>query len=324
MDSICKIIVFLVGNVFVVFVLLQVVVILVLFVFYENFCYVLVINILFFLKLMVVIGVMVLGVGILMVVGEFDLFVGLVMIFVVIVMVIFVQDGWNVWFVMVLGLVMGGVIGFVNGYIFLIFFIFFFIMMLGGFLFFRGVVLIYYGLIQLCFELMFLFKVVFFGDFMLFGVKVLMLFLWFIFLVIVFGFLLYRYWIGNYIYVVGGGESVVYVIGVNVFCIKMIVFVICGMCVVFVGVFSIIWVFSVQFGQGVGMEFQVIVVCVIGGFVFKGGCGVMFGVVFGVVFIYILLDIFILLCLFGYYFDMVIGIFLVVVVIVNQKFDWSF
>lgn len=323
MDSIRKIIASPAGNVLVAFILLQAVAILASFAFYENFRYVSAINISLLLKSMAVIGVMALGVGILMVAGEFDLSVGSAMTFVAIVMATLVQDGWNVWLVMVLGLAMGGAIGFANGYISLTFSIPSFITTLGGLLFFRGAVLIYHGPTQLRFEPTPLFKTVFSGDFMLFSIKISMLFVWFILLAIALGLLLHRHRIGNHIYAVGGGESAAHAIGVNVFRTKMIAFVICGMCAAFAGVLSTTRVSSVQPGQGAGMELQAIAACVIGGFALKGGRGAMLGAVLGAAFIYTLSDILILLRLPGYYLDTAIGIFLVAAVIVNQKLDRS-
>lgn len=309
------------GNVLVAFVLLQVVAIIASLAFYDHFRYVSPINISLLLKSMAVIGVMAIGVGVLMVAGEFDLSVGSAMTFVAIVMATLVQDGLDVWMATVVGLAIGGFIGFANGYISLKFGIPSFITTLGGLLFFRGAVLIYHGPTQLRFEPTPLYKAVFAGDFMLLGVKVSMLFVWFILLAIVLGLILHRHRLGNHIYAVGGGESAAHAIGVNVFRTKMIAFIICGMCAAFAGVLGTTRVLSVQPGQGAGMELQAIAACVIGGFALKGGRGAILGAVLGAAFIYTLSDILILLRLPGYYLDTFIGIFLVTAVIVNQKLD---
>lgn len=311
------------GNVLVAFILLQAVAIIASLAFYDHFRYVSPINIALLLKSMAVIGVMALGVGVLMVAGEFDLSVGSAMTFVAIVMATLVQDGWDVWMVMFLGLGIGGAIGFANGYISLTFGIPSFITTLGGLLFFRGAVLIYHGPTQLRFEATPLFEAVFAGDFLVLGVKVSMLFVWFIVLAIILGLILHRHRLGNHIYAVGGGESAAHAIGVKVFRTKMIAFVICGMCAAFAGVLGTTRVLSVQPGQGAGMELQAIAACVIGGFALKGGRGAMLGAVLGAAFIYTLSDILILMRFPGYYLDTFIGIFLVAAVIVNQKLDRS-
>lgn len=309
------------GNVLIAFVLLQVTAIAASLLFYDQFRYVSPINIALLLKSMAVIGVMALGVGVLMVAGEFDLSVGSAMTFIAIVMATLVQDGWNVWAMMVLALAMGALIGMANGYISLTFGIPSFITTLGGLLFFRGAVLIYHGPQQLRFEPTPLFRSVFAGEFLVLGVKVSMLFVWFILLAVVLGLILHRHRLGNHIYAVGGGEGAAHAIGVNVFRTKMIAFVICGVCAAFAGVLSTTRVLSVQPGQGAGMELQAIAACVIGGFALKGGKGAMLGAALGAAFIYTISDILILLRFPGYYLDTFIGIFLVAAVILNQKLD---
>lgn len=311
------------GNVLIAFVLLQLTAVILSLIYFDSFRYVSPINIALLLKSMAVIGVMALGVGILMVAGEFDLSVGSAMTFVAIVMATLVQSGWDVWLVMIIGIAIGGLIGFMNGYISLTFNIPSFITTLGGLLFFRGAVLIYHGPTQLRFEPTPIFRSVFAGDILLFGIKVSMLFVWFIILAIVLGLILHRHRLGNHIYAVGGNEAAAHAIGVNVFKTKIIAFVICGMCAAFAGVLSTTRVLSVQPGQGAGMELQAIAACVIGGFALKGGKGAMLGAVLGAAFIYTLSDILILLRFPGYYLDTFIGIFLVAAVIVNQKLDRS-
>jgi simple sugar transport system permease protein len=309
------------GNVLIAFVLLQIIAIVASLMFYDTFRYVSAINISLLLKSMAVIGVMAVGVGVLMVSGEFDLSVGSAMTFIAIVMSTLVQDGWNVWACMALALALGALIGMANGYISLTFGIPSFITTLGGLLFFRGAVLIYHGPTQLRFEPTPLFKNVFAGDFLIFDVKVSMLFVWFIIVAIIFGLILHKHRLGNHIYAVGGDQGAAHAIGVNVFRTKMIAFMICGVCAAFAGVLSTTRVLSVQPGQGAGMELQAIAACVIGGFALKGGRGAVLGAVLGAAFIYTLSDILILLRLPGYYLDTAIGIFLVAAVIVNQKLD---
>lgn len=94
---------------------------------------------------------------------------------------------------------------------------------------------------------------------------------------------------GCCIYVIGGNLEVVCLFGINVECIKLVVFVINGLMVVIVGL-----IFSLWFGVGLFLvgnivELDVIVVCVIGGISLVGGIGSVVGVVMGV-FIMLVLD----------------------------------
>lgn len=286
----------------------------------QNFNYVSPINIGLLLKSMAVIGVMAVGVGVLMVAGEFDLSVGSAMTFTAIVMATFVQDGVNVWLAMIICIAMGIGIGLINGLITLKFAIPSFITTLGGLLFYKGAVLIYHGATSLRFAPTDAFKSTFTHDFLVGQVKVSMLFVWLVIVAIIFSLILHRHKLGNHFFAVGGGERAANAIGVNVFKTKMIAFAICGGCAAFAGVLGTTRVLSVQPGQGAGMELQAIAACVIGGFALKGGRGSILGAFLGAAFIYTISDILILMRLPGYYLDAFIGIFLVLAVIINQRF----
>lgn len=91
------------------------------------------------------------------------------------------------------------------------------------------------------------------------------------------------------IYVIGGNLEVVCFFGINVECIKFVVFVINGLMVVIVGLIFSFWFGVGLFFVGNIVELDVIVVCVIGGISLVGGVGSVVGVVMGV-FIMVLLD----------------------------------
>lgn len=65
-------------------------------------------------------------------------------------------------------------------------------------------------------------------------------------------------------------------------------FVFCGVFVGFVGVLYIVYFEMVDLNVVVGLEFLVIVVVVIGGMSFMGGCGLVVGIFFGVFIIVVL------------------------------------
>lgn len=91
---------------------------------------------------------------------------------------------------------------------------------------------------------------------------------------------------GCYMIFVGVSCDVVYLVGVLVWCMLLVVYVVSGVLVGLVGLFVIVW-----FGVGdlnyvgVNFEFDVIVVLVIGGMLLFGGCVLIVGIVFGVLFL---------------------------------------
>lgn len=88
--------------------------------------------------------------------------------------------------------------------------------------------------------------------------------------------------LGCYIYVMGGNLDVVELLGINICFLMVKIFVLMGFfCVLFV---VVVLVCLVNYLNDIGMfdELCVIVVVVIGGMVFVGGVGMIYGVIFGV------------------------------------------
>jgi len=309
------------GNVVLAFIVLQTAAITVSLINPEAFRYVSAINISLLLKSMAVIGVLAIGVGVLMVAGEFDLSVGSAMTFTAIVMATMVQDGVNVWLAMLVCIFLGILIGLLNGWLTLKFGIPSFITTLAGLLFYRGAVLIYHGATSLRFEPTDTFRAIFGGDIPIGKVNVNMNFVWMLIVALVFYLVLHRHRLGNHLYAVGGGEAAAHAIGVKVFRTKMIAFGICGACASFAGVLSTTRVLSVLPGQGAGLELLAIASCVIGGFALKGGRGAIIGAVLGAAFIFTIQDILLLMRVPGFFLDSFIGLFLVAAAVLNQKLE---
>ena len=309
------------GNVAAAFVLLQVLLVVAGMFFSDEFRYLSPVNISLLLKSMAVVGVLAVGVGVLMVAGEFDLSVGSVMTFTAIVMATLVQDGLSVWLCFVIALGLGAAIGFVNGFVTLKFGIPSFITTLAGLLFFRGLVLIYHGASSLRFKPTDTFRAIFGGDIAIGAVNINMNFVWLLIAACLFYLLLHKHRLGSHIFAVGGGEQAAHAIGVNVFRTKMIAFMICGAMAAFAGVLSTTRVLSVLPGQGTGLELLAIAACVIGGFALKGGRGAIFGAVLGAAFIYTIQDVLLLLRVPGFWLDSFVGAFLVVAAVLNSKLE---
>ncbi len=97
------------------------------------------------LKSIPVLGIIALGVGVLMISGEFDLSVGANYTFTAIVMATMVQDGKSAFIAAPVALIIGVLIGLLNGFITLRFNIPSFIATLGAMLFWKGMTLLYHG-----------------------------------------------------------------------------------------------------------------------------------------------------------------------------------
>lgn len=93
---------------------------------------------------------------------------------------------------------------------------------------------------------------------------------------------------GKNVFVVGGNLEVVKVLGVNVVLIFMGIYVLFGVYYVFGGFLEVGCIGFVINNLGFMYEMDVIVVCVIGGVLFYGGVGRIFGVIIGVIILIII------------------------------------
>jgi len=132
-------------NVLIVFAAVQVLCIAGGLIFPDSFRYLSAANISVQLKAIPVLGILALGVGVLMIAGEFDLSVGANYSITAIVMASTVQSGWSVYVVVPMVLALGAVIGLINGLVTLRFNIPSFITTLGTMLFWKGTTLLYNG-----------------------------------------------------------------------------------------------------------------------------------------------------------------------------------
>jgi ribose/xylose/arabinose/galactoside ABC-type transport system permease subunit len=139
-------------NVLLVFVAVQILCIAGALLFPDSFRYLSPANISVQFKAIPVLGIMALGVGVLMIAGEFDLSVGANYTITAVVLASLVQQGWSVYVATPLVLALGVLIGLLNGFITLRFHIPSFIATLGAMLFWKGTTLLYNGATALRFR----------------------------------------------------------------------------------------------------------------------------------------------------------------------------
>jgi len=303
------------GGIILLFVSIQVVAIIGGLLFPDNFRYLNPANIAVLLKSMAPLGIMAIGVGILMISGEFDLSVGTLYTFCAIVTATMVKEySFSPYLAMLVGIFVGIIAGLIHGNIVNRFTIPSFIVTLGAMLIWKGGTLLYHGAKSLRFKYESeSYEVLLKGDIGVVDAS----FIWFIFVGIIFYFIVHHHKIGNHFYSVGGNAEAAIAIGINPKNVKLIAFAIAGGCAALSGVVAMSRVGSVQPGGGLGLELEAIAACVIGGCALMGGRGSIIGIMLGTALIYTIQDLLLLLRAPGFYFDMFVGSLIVIAVITN-------
>ena len=303
------------GGILLLFCTIQVVAIIAGLLYPENFRYLNPANIAVLLKSMSALGIMAIGVGILMISGEFDLSVGTLYTFCAIVTATMVKEyALSPYLAMIIGIIVGIIAGLIHGNIVNRFTIPSFIVTLGAMLLWKGGTLLYHGAKSLRYKYESeTYKTVLTGDIGVIDAS----FLWFIGVGIIFYFIVHHHKIGNHFFAVGGNPEAAIAIGINPKRVKLIAFSIAGGCAALSGVVAMSRVGSVQPGGGLGLELEAIAACVIGGCALMGGRGSILGIMLGTALIYTIQDLLLLLRAPGFYFEMFVGGLIVLAVVIN-------
>ena len=303
------------GGILILFCTIQIVAILGGLLYPEHFRYLNPANIAVLLKSMSPLGIMAIGVGVLMISGEFDLSVGTLYTFCAIVTATMVKEyALSPYLAMLVGIIVGIIAGLIHANIVNRFTIPSFIVTLGAMLLWKGGTLLYHGAKSLRYKYESeTYKTVLTGDIGVVDAS----FLWFIGVGIVFYFIVHHHKIGNHFFAVGGNPEAAIAIGINPKRVKLIAFAIAGGCAALSGVVAMSRVGSVQPGGGLGLELEAIAACVIGGCALMGGRGSIIGIMLGTALIYTIQDLLLLLRAPGFYFEMFVGGLIVLAVIIN-------
>jgi simple sugar transport system permease protein len=302
------------ASILVVFVIIQIVCIAAALIAPTGFRYLSGPNISVMLQAIPSLGIVALGVGVLMIAGEFDLSVGTAATFVSVVAAMLMNMSISVWIASAVAIMLGTLIGALNGLITLQFAMPSFIVTLGGLLFWHGMTFLVHGAQSIGFRPDPVFQFVFGGNFGLVGTS----FLWLILCCVGFHMMLQHHRLGNQIFAVGGNRDAATAIGVSPRKIKLIAFSIAGAMAAFSGIISATRVNSINPAQGQGVELQAIAACVIGGLALTGGRGGILGIFLGAALIYTIQDVLLLMRAPGFYLDIFVGALIVIAVIFNQ------
>ncbi|MEZ5668482.1 MAG: ABC transporter permease [Alphaproteobacteria bacterium] len=292
-------------------------------------------------------GVVALGVGLLMIAGEFDLSVGSVFVAAPFAMASFydasapVIAGWG-WFAegegawltangvawaisLIVALLVATAIGLLNAFITLYFRIPSFITTLGMLFIVRTaapyIVNLYGGRTSLTIKVPEDFKAATWDN--LFGFLPAS-FLWFLVFAAIAYLLLNRHFLGNHFFAAGGDTKAAQFAGINVVRTKTIAFVLSSVFATISGIFSITRLGKAETNPQLFIELYAVAICVVSGLSLFGGRGSVIGIVFGSAVYYLLGNIATHAQLPTYYLDAFAGMMIVFGVIINQLFRRRF
>jgi simple sugar transport system permease protein len=236
------------------------------------------------------IGIVAVGVGMLMIGGEFDLSAGVIVTSAGLFnAMLSYQLGLNLWVGAVTSLLFALCIGFLNGYLVMKTGIASFLITLGTFFVLQGVNL---GVTKLVtgsvstpninqMDGYGALHAIFASNFDLGSVSVQITVLWWLLFVAISTWVLTRTRIGNWIFAVGGNAASARAVGVPVLKVKVGLFMTVSFLGWFMGMHTLYNFNTLQAGNGVGNEFLYIIAAVVGGTMLTGGYGNAIGVAIG-------------------------------------------
>jgi ribose/xylose/arabinose/galactoside ABC-type transport system permease subunit len=248
-------------------------------------------------------GITTLGVGLLMIGGEFDLSVGSNYILSSIIMALLAEHGINLYLAALVGLGIGTGIGWLNSVITLRLRIPSFIATLGTMGIWEAATLLYSGAGSRSLTPTGSFRVLTSGQIGWVPAG----FFWMLGLGVAFWLLLQHHYIGNRIFAAGGDKTAAVASGVNVNRAKMVAFILAGTCAAFAGIIGASQIGTVSPGSETDLPLQAIAAAVIGGLALYGGRGTIIGMLIGASLIYWIEDVLLLLGAPGYYLTAFVG-----------------
>jgi simple sugar transport system permease protein len=260
-------------------------------------------NIVTALQQIPLVGIAAIGIGILMICGEFDLSVGANAIFSSIAMATFVSNGMSEWPAALLAVAIGAGIGLLNGILTMTLRIPSFITTLGTLGIWSAATLYFHGSASMTFEPTGSFQSLTSGQVGWIPSEM----IWFVLLGIVGWIFLQRTGTGNHIFAAGGNRPAAVASGVNVLKAKLVAFTIAGALAAVSGILAASRIGSISPTTTTDLPLQAIAACVIGGVILTGGTGTVLGMMIGAALIYWIQDVLLLSAAPGYYLTAFVG-----------------
>jgi simple sugar transport system permease protein len=269
-------------------------------------------------------GVVALGVGILMVCGEFDLSVASVLPLSSFLFTQMLIAGLDPFIAFALMLPVGASFGLLNGFLVVRTGLPSFIITLATFLFWRGIVAVVSGLMPISI-LPYIPTGSDFAHFLTSQVgPVPSQLVWFIGIAVVLGIVLHFSRFGNWIYATGSNPDAARAMGVDTRLVKVMCYMIVGALCAFAAIMQATRLGSFTASQGVGFELKAIAAVVVGGTSLRGGVGSMLGIALGVFIIQIIDNGLILLRVPVFGVNTFIGLAVIIFVIFNNLTNRQF
>jgi ribose/xylose/arabinose/galactoside ABC-type transport system permease subunit len=260
-------------------------------------------------------GMVALGVGLLLIAGEFDLSVGSVFVVAPFAMATAYAADIPLPVAILIGFAIAALIGLANGLITLKFGIPSFITTLGTLFIVRTSAPFIVGYARsLNFKPPPLFTQILTGSL---G-PIPMPFVWFLGMALICYLILNRHFLGNHFFAAGGNPNAARFAGINVSRTKIFAFILSSVFAAAAGLFSITRLQTAMTNPQLFIELFAVAICVIGGLSLFGGRGSVIGIVLGAALLQLVQDVIILARLPGFYLDMFVGIMIVVGVVINQ------
>jgi simple sugar transport system permease protein len=267
-------------------------------------------------KLTPEIGVVALGIGILMIAGEFDLSIASIIPFCSYIYTLLIMNGMDPLLAFILILPVGASFGLINGLLVVSTGLPSFIITLSTMLFWRGLLL---GLSHV----MPISILKYVSDS---AVKTILVgqvgpipnqIIWFLIIAVILGLMLHQTKFGNWIYATGSNQEAARAMGINVRMVKTICYMIIGVLCAWTAVMQVVRLGSFFATQGIGFELKTIAAVVVGGTALTGGVGSMLGIVLGIFIIRIVENGLILMRVPVFGVELFIGVAVIIFVLLN-------
>jgi len=238
-------------------------------------------------KLIPDIGIVALGIGILMIAGEFDLSIVSIIPFCSYIYTQLIMNGIDPLLAFILILPVGASFGLINGLLVVSTGLPSFIITLSTMLFWRGVL---FGVSHVMPISIIKYvsgspiEKILVGQIGPIPNQI----IWFLFFAVILGLMLHQTKFGNWIYATGSNQEAARAMGINIRMVKTICYMIIGVLCAWTAVMQAVRLGSFFATQGIGFELKTIAAVVVGGTALTGGVGSMLGICLGVFIIRIL------------------------------------
>lgn len=269
-------------------------------------------------KLIPDLGIVALGIGMLMICGEFDLSIASLIPLCSFIFATLLMNGINPVLALIILLPVGAALGFINGIIVVKTGLPSFIITLSTMMFWRGVIFSLSRMTPISITKYTrphtFFENILTGAIGKFPAQI----IWLIGIAIILGLLLHFNKFGNWIFATGSSKETARAMGINTNMVKIICYMIVGVLCAFACTMQSVRLGSFNATQGIGLELKAIAAVVVGGASLRGGVGNMLNIFLGILTIKVIENGLILMRVPVFGVQAFIGLALVLFVIINN------